>query len=299
METRDLRYFLTICEQKSLSSAAKALCISEPPLSRWLKKFEKQCGGSLFTRSNGIYLPTNLGEYLREQAENFIELSNKIDNGLSEMTGGGQVRISIGTIETVGMSLLSEWIAGFHRIHPEVTYQVVNSHTDDIIEKLRYRVFDIGIVREPFNSLGYETLQISEEPWVAIISREHPLSGEVEPTLDLCQLADEPLIAPARTAHATQMETWFGEIGVKPNIICTYNAILNGLALARQNVGIMLSPMVPGSNLNLDLLTVKKIVNPKLTSRSILVCDSKTIHAPVIDDFIRYIRQGIKSKKNS
>ena len=53
MDIRDMNYFLQIAEYENISKAAEELHISQPPLSRQLRKLEEELGVELFTRDNG------------------------------------------------------------------------------------------------------------------------------------------------------------------------------------------------------------------------------------------------------
>ena len=52
MDIRDMNYFLQIAEYENISKAAEELHISQPPLSRQLRKLEEELGVELFTRDN-------------------------------------------------------------------------------------------------------------------------------------------------------------------------------------------------------------------------------------------------------
>ena len=52
MELRELRYFITIAEEGSISKAAEKLMITQPTLSRQLKDLEQELGEPLFIREH-------------------------------------------------------------------------------------------------------------------------------------------------------------------------------------------------------------------------------------------------------
>ena len=50
MELRELKYFLAVTREQSISKAAEALFITQPNLSRQMQNLEKEIGQRLFIR---------------------------------------------------------------------------------------------------------------------------------------------------------------------------------------------------------------------------------------------------------
>ena len=69
METRVLRYFLTVVREESISKAAEVLHITQPTLSRQLAQMEDETGVRLFERGSRKITLTSEGMLLRRRAE--------------------------------------------------------------------------------------------------------------------------------------------------------------------------------------------------------------------------------------
>lgn len=68
MNLKQLRYFLTVAQEKQITAAAKRLYIAQPPLSYQLKQLEKELEVKLFIRTaHGIEL-TDAGRELESYA---------------------------------------------------------------------------------------------------------------------------------------------------------------------------------------------------------------------------------------
>ena len=92
MEIQQVRYFMAVSEHLNFSQAAKACNVSQPSLSRALKKLEDELGGLLFHRERSNTHMTELGRTMyphfqrlvdvcatvREQAEGFRQLDNAL-----------------------------------------------------------------------------------------------------------------------------------------------------------------------------------------------------------------------------
>lgn len=297
MDIRDITYFLEIAEHENISKAAERLHISQPPLSRQLKKLEEELGVELFTRDSGRLRLTDAGYFFKQRAQEVLSLVEKTKSQLDEKYNGVSGKIRIGTIETLSADKLPKWIAEFHEIYPDITYQIVNNNSDEIIRMVDRGLLDIGIVREPVNSQYYEKIRLQEDSWIAYIPNRNPLSQKNRTTIEieLSDLKDEKLILPMRGIHEKQINTWFDMIGEKPKVICWYSSLVNGMALVKNGLGTMLCPKSAQSILDYSCATVKEIVNPTMTTGSVIVWKNFHNLSESARKFIDFIK--MKEKK--
>lgn len=67
-----LRYFLTVCEEKNITAAARKLELAQPALSRIIRELEQEAGLPLLVReSGGVYL-TQAGEIYARSARQVL-----------------------------------------------------------------------------------------------------------------------------------------------------------------------------------------------------------------------------------
>ena len=79
MEFRELKYFLAIAREQSISKAAEFLFMTQPSLSRQMQNLEKEIGKQLFVRGNKKITLTETGILLRKRAEEMLALYEKYD----------------------------------------------------------------------------------------------------------------------------------------------------------------------------------------------------------------------------
>ena len=81
MELKQLQYFRAAAKRNSISQAAEALYITQPALSRCIRRLEEEVGTPLFTRtSNGVRL-TPAGEaFLEELDQMFLHFERGLNN---------------------------------------------------------------------------------------------------------------------------------------------------------------------------------------------------------------------------
>ena len=76
MELAQVRYFVTLCDERNFSRAARRCGVSQPSLSNGIKKLECELGGKLFERA-GMSL-TPLGKSMRPQFESVVAAVRQI-----------------------------------------------------------------------------------------------------------------------------------------------------------------------------------------------------------------------------
>ena len=79
MEYTDLEYFIAIAEHHNLTRAAEALYVSQPTLTKYLHKLEKELGGKVFRRNGYQYDLTFLGQRYLDYNSNLNKLTDKDD----------------------------------------------------------------------------------------------------------------------------------------------------------------------------------------------------------------------------
>lgn len=72
MTFNQLRYFCTVCQENSISRAAKALFVAAPSVSLAIKELEQEYGVSLFIRNNNKLTLTREGIVFREHAAKIL-----------------------------------------------------------------------------------------------------------------------------------------------------------------------------------------------------------------------------------
>lgn len=145
MDIRQLRYFLTIVEKENITAAARELHIAQPPLSQQLKLLEDELGVKLIERGSRRIQLTPAGKILKVRAEQIMELLDATVNEIKDFRGGVQGTLSIGTISSLGATLLPEHIQSFHEKFPNVDFQIWESDSYRMSELLNSGIVEIGL----------------------------------------------------------------------------------------------------------------------------------------------------------
>ncbi|MBS0224409.1 MAG: LysR family transcriptional regulator [Proteobacteria bacterium] len=145
----DLRIFLTLAREGTLTTAAKALGVSHPTVARRVAVLEQQIGARLFERLPDRFVPTSAGEELLGDTESMERAALSIDRrsaGLTD-TVRGVVRLSAGEAMS---ALLARHLPALQKQLAEIEFELVASHT---LANLSRREADL-LIREQVPDLA-------------------------------------------------------------------------------------------------------------------------------------------------
>ena len=108
MELRELRYFLAVAEEESISKAAASLYATQPNVSRQMKNLEDEIGRPLFIRGSRKITLTETGKLLKKRAEELLDLYAKTQGELHAPEAAVSGDIYIGGGESYVMGLIAK-----------------------------------------------------------------------------------------------------------------------------------------------------------------------------------------------
>ncbi|MBR3310867.1 MAG: LysR family transcriptional regulator [Solobacterium sp.] len=287
MELRILRYFLMITKTENITKAAELLHITQPTLSRQIRKLEEELGVPLFERDVRKMRLTAEGMLLKERAEEIIELSDKTVSDLKTNSESlsGVIRITTGLIRST--ALLSKMMSAFRKQYPGVLFEVFTSTADTGRYQLERGLIDFGVMLEPIDLSGMNFIRFAEpETWCAMMRADDPLAS-----LKLIRpqdLHDRELVLPLRGSVAAELYSWLGRDPEDLHI--AYNNALGGTAaqLIYDAHAVSLSAM--GSVPFLDQTKViLKPLSPEISTRSAIVWKQTSVKTEAARKFIDFI----------
>lgn len=138
----DLKYFLAMADQGSLSAAARKLNVSQPTLSRRLTALEESVGAELFSRTRTGLEMTALGEEMRNHARHMQDDVHAIERLVTGHDSSLQGSVIISCVEAIGSLWLVEQLLGFRKQYPGITVDV---KVDNAVSDLLRREADIAL----------------------------------------------------------------------------------------------------------------------------------------------------------
>jgi len=167
----DLRIFLSLAREGTLTTAARALGVSHPTVARRVQALEKQIGARLFERLPDRFVPTSAGEELLADTEAMEKAAlsiNRRSAGLGD-TVSGVVRLSAGEAMA---ALLARHLPELRSSLDQIEFELSASHT---LANLSRREADL-LIREQMPDLGGI---VASEVAIGPIAFRHEPTGAV------------------------------------------------------------------------------------------------------------------------
>ena len=144
-----IKYFILLLFIGSITKAANSLYISQPAITKTIKKLETELGITLFNRGpKGVVLTQNgkiFYEFIKNGVESFINGEHKLTSLKNLETG----TIRIGASTTITKYFLLPFIEKFHNQFPNIDISITNSLTNRLIADLKKGSLDLLVVNLP------------------------------------------------------------------------------------------------------------------------------------------------------
>ncbi|MEV6371801.1 LysR substrate-binding domain-containing protein [Micromonospora musae] len=148
MELREMRAFVAVLEEGSLSGAARRLHVSQPALSQQMNGIERQLGVQLLVRSSTGVRATEAGATLLGEARAVLARYDQAVAAVTRHTGPGDVVLRLGIPLELPADLLSGPLTDLADAYPTTRVQALHMSTSAQVAALRAGELDVGLVRE-------------------------------------------------------------------------------------------------------------------------------------------------------
>ena len=159
MDVRQLRYFLAIAEEGSISRAAERLGVAQPSLSQHIKNLEEDLGVELLVRSARGVSTTESGAVLVAHARGILRAVELAREDVRHLSTEPRGVVAVGLPSSVSM-VLTVPLAETVRVDlPHVTLRTMEAMSGHVLNWLEEGTIDLGIL---FNAAGLRHLVVKE-----------------------------------------------------------------------------------------------------------------------------------------
>lgn len=257
MELRHLIYFEVVARHQHISKAAAELLIAQPALTKQIRDLEQELGVKLLERVGRNIRLTEAGHRFHEHTLTIITVLEAARAEMREQAGAERGRVAVGTPPTVGLRLLPDILADFHRQHPAIELHIRENSTQQLLRLLDEGEVDLAIVTLPAPRRDLEEIALFEEQLVVVVARDHPLAARQ--SIDFAELAEQPflLYPPGYEMREATMAAC-KRAGFTPRVALDGGEIYMLLRLAEVGLGLaLMPPLAITGNENLAKLSIR------------------------------------------
>ncbi|MGN0473713.1 MAG: LysR family transcriptional regulator [Acutalibacteraceae bacterium] len=168
MDLKQLNYFVTVVNEGNITSAAKKLFMSQPPLSTQLKALESELGCVLIERGSRQVQLTDAGRTLYNYANTLLEISRIAKEEVQYSADHSKGTIRIGMVSSVVCSSAIHYVIEFSKKYPNMVFEIVEGNTYELLKKLSSNTIHCALVRSPYSAENVTSFVLETERLVAI-----------------------------------------------------------------------------------------------------------------------------------
>ncbi|MEO9870969.1 LysR substrate-binding domain-containing protein [Ekhidna sp.] len=172
MNLQQLEYALALEKLGSFTQAAKTLHVTQPALSLQIKNLENEIGISLFDRSRTNVEPTERGLKFLLKAGEIVSASKQLKDYAMSLGQQYTGKLKIGVIPTLSPFLIPLFLDDFNQTYQEVSIEVHELLTEQILQKVRLGELDGGVISTPISRQGIEVRPLFYESFFLYQNQE-------------------------------------------------------------------------------------------------------------------------------
>jgi len=287
VELADLEAIVALAESLHFGRAAERLHVSQPALSKRVRKLEGRIGGPLLVRRYRDVRLTEAGRLLAErgrqllrESEATVALSQRAARGEA-----GRLRIGFGIASILG--LLPDVLLRFRRTHPGVQLQLRDMSTPEQIAALEAGDIDVGFVRLPVKGDRLVVRPVLDERLVLATGPRSPWNAAV----GLRSVAAEPFLIISRGRSASFYDhalSVCAAAGFAPRIVQEANELFTVLSLVSAGLGVSLVPR-SAALMHLPGVRFRELTLPEAAWNIAVAWRRDAGHAPLIRQFAELV----------
>jgi len=274
MEINQIRYFLAVANKLNFTSAAKECAVSQPALSKAIRKLEDNLGGDLFERDKQKVELTDFGRTMRIHFERIDDNLRKASEAAQTANKARIERLNIGVMCTIGPHRFSNFLHNFRVANPNIEITLHDVTASSIPELLLAKKLDCAIcARNAQHDTRFQAIELYSETMVVAFSTGHRFADFDE--VHLAQVANEPYLDRLHCEFRDDFLSFTKASGLELNIVLRSEREDWILDMLQNGTGIS---VLPTSSVMLNMVAHKKISDlPNLRRLELVLTRSEPV----------------------
>jgi len=177
LDIRHLRMLVALDRHRTVTSAARALGLTQPALSHQVREAERRAGVPLFRRVNRRLVLTWQGQELLQSARLIVGELERAEADLERYRGGVKALVRLGARAYCGFRWVPAFLDELADAAPEIE---VEFHTDTLsvpLSALEDGAIDLALAPGNPRRREIEATRLFDDDLVALVAPDHPLAS--------------------------------------------------------------------------------------------------------------------------
>lgn len=271
LNQRQIEAFRAVMVSGGITTAATAMRISQPAVSRLIRDLEARIGVTLFERRAGGRLrPTADAAALYQEVERYFVGLEQISQAAAGLKRRSRGTLRVASLPALYVDWLPRFIGRFLAQRPDLDIELIGNSSEALLAFVAGGRCDIAFVDTPFDHPRIRREELTGVAAIAVVPAAHPLAAKS--TLVPADFAADPFVSIARaTQLRTRIDAFFLSQGIHRQlgpetplslIACSLVAAGGGLAIvdpftaaAVRDPAVCFKPLEPRIEVHFSLVT--------------------------------------------
>jgi DNA-binding transcriptional LysR family regulator len=177
LDLTSLRLFVAVCQEQNIARAAEREFIASSAVSRRIAEIEAVIGLPVIQRQSRGITVTPVGETVLRYALAIIGNIEQMSAELSRFSSGAKGRVRVVANLSSIVQFLPEDVAAFGRAFPEVSIELEEENSADVLRIVGEHGADFGICNPVAGSEAFEQVPYRQDRLAVLVPGAHRLAG--------------------------------------------------------------------------------------------------------------------------
>jgi DNA-binding transcriptional LysR family regulator len=281
MNEKDIEMLLTLYKEKNITKTSEKLYMTQPAITRRIKKLEEEFNTELIIRTSKGIIFTFQGEKLISHAKklkkDILNMRDDVSSSLNEIRGS----LRLGVSSIFAHYELPDLLKGFLENHKKIDLSIQADHSSKIFKLLQSDEISAGIIRGEHSWIDKKIL-LSNEPICLAYNRV--VSFDELSNLSYIQYKTDSYLQ-------YQLAQWWNERYIEqPRIGITTSSIDTCLELVKRGIGWSILPYMGLKKYDGYLEKLSWKDGTAFERKTWLFYKEEYLQLPVVAAFIQYVK---------
>lgn len=188
MQLKDMEVFLTAARTQNLRAAADVLGVTQPAVSKAIRRLEDSLGGRLFERTaRGVAL-TRIGDVLLERGQALQGLVAQIRTEIGDISAGQSGLVRLGCVPITVDAVVVPLLAQMTRAAAGLRFDVHVQLSSELLRRLQAGELDLAVAAMPTERpADLNSVALGSVSSYVVVCKSHPLLRQPWTLADLAR----------------------------------------------------------------------------------------------------------------